>query len=652
MILRVGLPSCGDLGGSVAHSSFLTFYKLKIAAVASFCYLLLACGGGENGGTTNSPTPSHESGLAVSGAVVKGPVLGSTVCVYALSSGVKGAKIDVISTTGSNAQINNGCWITDSDGAYRFALPTGSSGDYLVEASGGSYCSNEVEVNGASCAAGGALQSLGSTTLSAIVNLTPSGSTAQVYLTPFTSAALASLLGSYNFTSFQSRFAVLSGQLGLSGLLPSTPPTTSSVALLASASQYISQGGSLATVIQSLSQGTSNYPSVTSTGTSTGTQTTGSFASIGTASFAYSTASETDFVNGVAGVHDVAIYRAPASNPEWIGPARLTIARNGTNTSAQLALADGTVISSFSSDAVLVSIINPFIGMIFGNAGGSSPIATYLSINVASDGTIKGSAGGLGQVAFRNHIASYGATPPTALAALTGVYTGPQQANTCGTPGVTLTLTANAVSMNGSHSLACSTVTYSATWDGNDDYIAPGANGEMVIRIDEAKGGGSQPAGGFTILTNGLTSNSVVVNAIVYGAGFDGNVQSDNLVKNGALPTRAQLTNKRLKIVSPVYPVAIALTSGSSIPAPFSNVGNDQISFNSNGQLMYKGTTFDYASAIDTPNTTDQKTFNYNRLDAGPISSGVSFTIRTDMSFVSGTWARGSVMGNASGTLS
>jgi hypothetical protein len=632
--------------------SFLSLRALKIAAISALGSLVIACGGGGAGNTAGMGAPATDPGLSVSGAVIKGPVTGASVCVYALVGGIKGPKIDVVSTSASNAQISNGCWITGADGSYNFSLPTGSSGDFLVEATGGSYCSNEVSVNAGACTAGGVLQSLGSSTLSAIVNLLPGGSTAQIYLTPFSTAALSSLPGSYNFTSFQSRFTVLSGQLGLSGLLPSTPLTTSSVALLASASQYISQGGSLANVIQSLSQGTSSYPSVTNTGTSTGTQTTGSFAPMGTASFAYSSANETDFVNGVAGVHDVAIYRAPASNPEWIGPARLSISRNGTITSAQLALANGTVISSFSSDSVLVSIINPFIGMIFGNNGGSSPVATYLSINVAADGTIKGSAGGLGQVAFRNQIVSYGTPAPAALAALAGVYTGPQQANTCGAPAVTLTFTAQAVSMNGSHSLSCSTVTYSATWDGNDDYIAPGANGEMVIRIDEAKGGGSQPAGGFTIITNGLSSNAAVVNAIVYGAGFDGNVQSDNLVKNGALPTRAQLTNKRLKFVSPTYPVTIALTSGSSIPAPFSNSGNDQISFNSSGQLLYKGTTFDYASALDTPNTTDQKTFNYNRLDAGPVSSGVSFTIRTDMSFVSGTWSRGSVMGSSSGTLS
>jgi hypothetical protein len=627
--------------------TFTIFKALKFSATLSLASLLLACGGGGSGALPNANS-IDDPGLAVAGAVVKGPVSGATVCVYSLVSGNKGAKINVISRSGSNAQISNGCWITGADGAYRFALPTGSSGDYLVEATGGSYCSNESEVSAGACSGGGSLQNLGSSVLTSIVNLTPGGSTAQVYLTPFSTAAVSSLPGAYNFTSFQSRFTVLSGQLGLSGLLPSSPPTTSSVALLASASQYISQGGSLATVIQSLSQGTSSYPSVTSTGTTT----TGSFAPLSLANFAsYSTANTPSFVAGVVGTHDVAIYRAPDTHPEWIGPGRLTVGFSNGVTSVQLATAAGEVISSWSQDTILSHIITT--GRLFGNGGGSSPVMTYLVTDFTSAGEITGSAGGLGQVAFRNNILAYGPTPPTALAALAGTYTGPQQANTCGSPGVTLTFTANAIQMDGSLSLACSTATYSATWDGNDDYIAPGSNGETVIRIDEAKGGGSQPAGGFWIRTNGLTSSSMVVNAIVFGPGFDGSVQSDNLVKNGALPTRAQLTNKRLKNVSPVYPVAIALTSGSSIPAPFSNAGNDQISFNSAGQLLYKGTTFDYASAVDTPSTSDQKTFTYNRVDfPGPISSGVSFTIRTDMSFVSGTWGRSSVMGNASGTLS
>jgi hypothetical protein len=640
-----------QIWSEIMQSFFLN--RLKTIASAMLLAALGACGGGGGGGgtsTTPGAVPS-DPGLAVTGAVVKGPVSAATVCVYSVVSGVKGPKINVVSRSGSNAQISNGCWITGADGSYNFALPAGSSGDYLVEATGGSYCSNESEVSGSSCASGGSLQNLGSTVLTAIVNLTPGGSAAQVYLTPFSTAAVSSLPGAYNFTSFQSRFTVLSGQLGLSGLLPSSPPTTTpSIAVLASASQYISQGGSLGQVIQSLSQGTTSYPSVTSTGTSTGTQTSSSFAPLGVASFAnYSTATTASFVAGVVGSHDVAIYRAPASNPEWIGPGRVTVGFVNGITSVQLAIADGTVISSWSQDTILASIITT--GRLFGNGGGLSPVATYLITDFTAAGQITGFSGGQFQVAFRNNILAYGPTPPAALAELAGTYTGPQQAATCGTPRVTLTFTASTISMSGSHSLACTTATYNATWDGNDDYIAPRQNGEIVINIDENKGGGSGPPGGFSVITTGQTTSSMVVNAIVFGAGFDGNVQSNNLVKLGAVATRAQLTNNRLRIVSPVYPVVIALGSGSSIPAPFSNAGNDQISFNNNGQLLYKGTTFDYASAVDTPNTTDQKTFTYNRLDAGPISSSISFTIRTDMSFVSGTWGRGSVSSNASGTL-
>lgn len=617
--------------------------RLKITALMMMLFALSACGGG-----------SADSGPTVSGSVIKGPVSGAQVCVYALSAGGKGTQINVINPNGSNAQISNGCWVTGADGSYGFVLPAGTSGDFLVEATGGSYCSNEVQVAGSSCSGGGSLQSLGSNTLTAVVNLPSSGSSAQVYLTPFTSAAVASM-GAYNFTSFQSRFTVLSGMLGLSGLSPSAPPTTSSVQVLASASQYISQGGNLAQVIASLSQGTTRFASGTSSGTTTGTTTTGSFAPIGTATFISTNwPDETSFVNAVVGSYDVAIYRAPASNPEWIGPGRVSIARNGTATTAQLTSASGALIGAWNSNNVFVSIIHPSYspGWLFGNGLAGSASYGYMSINMHADGSITGSAGGLGEVAFRNNIIAYGTTPPAALTALAGTYTGPQQANTCGVPSVTLTFTAHAVQMNGTLSLLCATASFSATWDGNDDYIAPGNNGETVIRIDEAKGGGSQPPGGFWIRTNGLTSSSLIVNALVYGAGFDGNVQSDNLVKQGALATRAQLTNKRLKHISPVFPVSIALTSGSSIPAPFSNAGHDQITFNSAGQLVYKGTTFDYASVVDTPSTTDQRTFTYNRLDAGPIASGVTFTIRTDMSFVSGTWSRSSVSGNASGTLS
>ncbi|MFM7330588.1 MAG: hypothetical protein ACKO1L_02835 [Brachymonas sp.] len=620
--------------------------------------VLSACGDG-----SSLTAVGADAEPAIDGGVVKGPVSGSQVCVYAIgANGVRGAKIPLRGPGGSTAQISAGCWVTAADGLYNFRLPASTQGDVLVEATGGQYCASEqpVGANGL-CPSSVAPLSMGGQALSTVVNVPANSAGQTIYISPISSAAVAGLGGNLSATGFNSRFTQLAGQLNLGNFTPTTPPTTSSLPLLGTISQYIAQGGSLTAVITSLSNGTSSFPATTSStggsGSTTGTSTSSAFPPLGTATFSstnWPANDEATFVNAVAGSYDVAIYRAPATNPEWIGPGRITVARVGTATTAQLTTAGGFLIGAWNSANVFVSIIHPSYspGWLFGNGLAGSASYGYMSINMQTDGSIYGSAGGLGEVAFRNNIIAYGTVAPSALSALAGTYSGPQQANTCGGPSVTLTFTANAVSMNGTHSLACSSVTYSATWDGNDDYIAPGNNGESVIRIDEAKGGGSSPAGGFWIRTNGLTTGSVVINALVYGPGFDGNVQSDNLVKQGALATRAQLTNKRLKHVSPSYPVSLALTSGSGIPAPFSSAGNNQISFNSAGQLVYKGTTFEYANVVDTPSTSDQRTFTYNRLDAGPIASYVVFTIRTDMSFVSGTWSQTTIMGSTSGTLS
>lgn len=226
---------------------FKLFRRLCLPALVM---VLSACGGG--GGGDDSP--------ALDGGVVKGPVLGATVCVYQLANGVKGTQLALTLPFGAAGSLVNGCYVTPASGSYNFRLPRGSSGDVLIESTGGTFCSNEVQVANGACA-GGTLVNLGAAVMTSAATLPASGGSSTIYTTPLTTAAVNAAAGaSFTAARFNAQFATLAGQLiGNMAVTPSTPPTTATQAYLTQVSTYLQNGGSLTNAVNSLAQGTTTF---------------------------------------------------------------------------------------------------------------------------------------------------------------------------------------------------------------------------------------------------------------------------------------------------------------------------------------------------------------------------------------------------------
>lgn len=217
--------------------------KLSIGALA--LGLLAACGGSGGGG-----------GPVISGGVVKGPVLGSTVCAFALANGAKGAQVQLSQAPGSSGSFSGGCYVTGADGTYAFALPAGTTGDLLLEATGGKFCADESQVVNGACP-GSTLVDLGSAAMSAVVS---SAGNATVYTTPLSTAAVGNAGASLSAATFNAQFNTLSGMVGGSGT-SSTPPTNATHPYLAAAGQSLAGSGTLSGIVSALAQGTTTFGS-------------------------------------------------------------------------------------------------------------------------------------------------------------------------------------------------------------------------------------------------------------------------------------------------------------------------------------------------------------------------------------------------------
>lgn len=227
---------------------------LKSSTGAIALALIAGCGGG--GSATGS-------GAAITGGVMKGPVLAATVCVYQLNGGAKGAQVPVTLASGASGAINAGCYVTAADGAYSFNLPAGTTGDVLIEATGGSFCSNEVPIVANACAGGGTVVNLGGAVMTSAVAVPASGA-ATIYTTPLTTAAVNAAAGaSFTAASFNTQFNTLAGQImgAGSGVTPATLPTPANQPYLAQVATFMQGGGSLNNAVGGLQQGTTNFTS-------------------------------------------------------------------------------------------------------------------------------------------------------------------------------------------------------------------------------------------------------------------------------------------------------------------------------------------------------------------------------------------------------
>jgi hypothetical protein len=197
---------------------------LSFLAACSAALLIAACGGSDS-------TPAAST--SVSGSVVKGPVDGATVRFYAVNAaGAKGALLGT-TTTGAGGSYN----ITLADYA----------GAVLVEATGGTYTDE----------ATGTTKPLSETMSVMLTSGTEGGSISGV-VTPLTTIAYSLALNGGSGATVATYGAALNSiaaQFNLSAInlattVPSVTGTTNSYGqMLRAVSQYVANGGTLATFL-------------------------------------------------------------------------------------------------------------------------------------------------------------------------------------------------------------------------------------------------------------------------------------------------------------------------------------------------------------------------------------------------------------------
>ncbi|MEJ7929398.1 beta-propeller fold lactonase family protein [Ramlibacter sp. AN1015] len=165
-----------------------------------------------------TPPVAPASTAKISGQVYKGLTYGASVCVFAIDAGARGARM--AAQPDSAPTPSDGCVVTAADGTYSFVLPAGTQGDLLVEATGGTYCSDETRYDGTRCTGGGTPISMGTNALRTVVTAQPEG-TVQAHLTLLTTAAVQSS-GALSATAFAASYAPIAANFAA----PSDPATS------------------------------------------------------------------------------------------------------------------------------------------------------------------------------------------------------------------------------------------------------------------------------------------------------------------------------------------------------------------------------------------------------------------------------------------
>ena len=215
------------------------------ASATAFCLLVSGCGGGDVNSASlaapATPTPSVtstaptttptaptttpiiptapvSSAATITGSILKGPVNAATVCVYKLDAAAAGKKGAQVAVTGSTAF--NDCVVSAADGSYSMSLPTGTTGDLIVEASGGTYCSNEAQYDATAktCAgSGGVPVPLSVAKLTTVIETPASGAVASAVVTPLSTSSFTNMVaaGLASAVAFRSQFTALVTATGL-----------------------------------------------------------------------------------------------------------------------------------------------------------------------------------------------------------------------------------------------------------------------------------------------------------------------------------------------------------------------------------------------------------------------------------------------------
>lgn len=158
------------------------------------------------------------SAATINGSVLKGPVNAATVCAFKPDANATGKKGAQVAVTGATA--TNNCVATAADGSYSLSLPTGTTGDLIIEAGGGTYCSNEAAYDATvkTCAGtGGTPIALLVAKLSTVIEALAAEVVASAVVTPLSTSSFANMVaaGLATVVAFRSQFTALVTTTGL-----------------------------------------------------------------------------------------------------------------------------------------------------------------------------------------------------------------------------------------------------------------------------------------------------------------------------------------------------------------------------------------------------------------------------------------------------
>lgn len=312
-------------------------------------------------------------------------------------------------------------------------------------------------------------------------------------------------------------------------------------------SQYIWTAASGIKYVLSLSAGAIHEVNVMSAGNSflgqfapvssgTGGGGAGGSTSLGVVANGFAVGStNAERLQNVSGTWDVVIYRTPSSQVDLIGPAKLVVGETSGVKAIKLTKLDGTVISKAGTDFAYLDPATSFqiyaqgAAYIVGVNG--TALNNYMTAKFETNGEIYGTAGGFGEIGFRNNITAYGSSIPAVFTALAGTWTGPAGDLTCQPNPLSVTIGSDgSVSYTGKWSLSCGQASVSNIWDGNDDYIIPTAGG-YTLAIDSVKGGGSASEGGIIIKLSAIDNPTSITEITTAASGATGDMNLYNPAK-------------------------------------------------------------------------------------------------------------------------
>ena len=235
----------------------------RLSALMSAVAVLAACTDGTGlPATTTAAAPAPAAPVvangSISGTAFKGPVAGATICVFKLDPAAatkKGAQL--VAATGSGPTVAGSCVVTANDGSYTFLVPSGSTGDVVVESTGGTSCSDESTYNGSTCSGGGSPVALGSNTLRAVATAPDASKSVSAHPNVLTTAALANASTGTSASTYETEFGKLMAALGVSGVDSKTSPNSGSLnTLLKSIGAYVgTDAAALKDIIAAVSSG-------------------------------------------------------------------------------------------------------------------------------------------------------------------------------------------------------------------------------------------------------------------------------------------------------------------------------------------------------------------------------------------------------------